>query len=255
MSSIWVICRKELKGYFASPIAYGLMVFFAVIAGYFSFMATAIFVQRGMESQMMGRGMPMDLNEWVIRPVLMNVSVIGLFMIPMITMRLFAEEKRSGTIELLTTSPVTDLQVILGKWLASVLMYGAVLGVSLIGLVALFAWGKPDWKPMLIGYLGLLLQGGSLLAIGTFISTCTRNQIVAGVATFAICLLLWVLDWVTAFATSTGGKVISYLSVVQHFEGFSKGVLDTKDLIFYLSVIFFGLFLTSRSMESLRWRS
>lgn len=255
MGNILVICRKELKGYFASPIAYGLMVFFALIAGYFFYAATAIFVARGMESQMMGRSMPMDLNEWIVRPVLMNVSVIGLFLIPMITMRLFAEEKRSGTIELLTTSPVTDLEIILGKWLAAVLMYGAILGVSAINLVWLFAYGKPDWKPMVIAYLGLLLQGGCLLAIGTFISTCTKNQIVAGVASFAISLLLWVLDWVTAFETSATGKVIAYLSVFQHFESFSKGVLDSKDVIFYVSVIFFGLFLTARSMESLRWRS
>ena len=112
-----------------------------------------------------------------------------------------------------------------------------------------------DWKPLLVGYLGLLLQGAALLAIGTFISTCTKNQIIAGVATFAVCLLLWVLSWYSAFDTSSTAKVISYLSVVEHFESFSKGVLDTKDLIFYASVIFFGLFLTARSMESLRWRS
>ena len=255
MSNIWVICRKELKGYFASPIAYGLMVFFAVISGYFFYVSTGMFVVRGMESQMTGRAMPMDIAEWIIRPLLANVSVIGLFMIPMITMRLFAEEKRSGTIELLTTSPVTDAQIIVGKWLSAVMMYGCILMVSALNLLWLFAYGKPDWKPILVGYLGLLLQGAALLAIGTFISTCTKNQIIAGVATFAVCLLLWVLSWYSAFDTSKTAKVISYLSVVEHFESFSKGVLDTKDLVFYASVIFFGLFLTARSMESLRWRS
>lgn len=255
MSSIWIICKKELKGYFASPIAYGLMVFFAVITGYFAYLSTAIFVDRSMQSQMSGRSMPMDLNEWIIRPVIGNVSVVGLFLIPMITMRLFAEEKRTGTIELLTTSPVTDLQVILGKWLAAVLMYAAILGVALLDVALLFAYGTPDLKPLATAFLGLLLQGGALLALGTFISTCTKNQIVAGVATFAVSLLLWVLEWVTAFSTSATGKVLSYLSVVSHFESFAKGVLDSKDVIYYLSVIFFGLFLTSRSMESLRWRS
>ena len=108
---------------------------------------------------------------------------------------------------------------------------------------------------MLVGYLGLLLQGGALLALGTFISNTTRSQIVAGVATFASCLLLWVLDWVSAFETSTFSKVISYLSVLTHFEPFSKGVIDTKDVVFYLSMIFLGLFLTARSMESIRWRA
>ena len=255
MKNIWIICQKEMKSYFASPIAYGLMAFFALIAGYFFYVATAIFVQRGFESQMMGRGMPMDVNEWVIRPVLMNVSVIGLFLIPMITMRLFAEEKRSGTMELLATSPIRDWEIILGKWGAAVLMYACILSLSAINLAILFAYGKPDWKPMLTGYLGLLLQGGCLLAIGTFISNTTRSQIVAGTATFAICLLLWVFDWVSSYETAAWAKVMAYLSVVEHFEPFAKGVIDTKDLVFYLSMIFFGLFLTRQSMESVRGRA
>ena len=255
MNNVWVICRKELKSYFASPIAYGLMAFFALVSGYFFYAAVAIFVTRGMEMQMMGRGMPMDVNEWVVRPVLSNVSVIGLFMIPMITMRLFAEEKRSGTIELLVTSPVRDWEIILGKWLAALLMYAAILSVSLVNVSVLFAYGRPDWKPLLVGYLGLILQGGCLLALGTFLSTTTKNQIVAGAGTFAVCLMLWVISWLTEFNTESYAKVISYLSVVTHFESFAKGVIDTKDLIFYFSMIFFGLFLSARSLESLRWRS
>ncbi len=255
MKNIWVIFCKELKSYFASPIAYLLMAAFALIFGYFFYAATAIFVTRGLEMQMMGRGYPMDMNEWIVRPLLMNVSVIALFLVPMLTMRLFAEEKRSGTIELLMTSPVRDLEIILGKWLAAETMLAAILGFSALNLAFLFIHGKPDWRPILVGYLGLLLQGGGLLAIGAFISTTTRNQIIAAGATFAACLLLWVLDWVTAYETATWAKVMAYLSVVTHFEPFAKGVLDTKDVVFYLSVIFFGLFLTARSMESLRWRA
>ncbi len=255
MRNIWTIFRKEIKSYFASPIAYLLMTVFALIFGYFFYVATAIFVTRSFESQMMGRGFPMDVNEWVIRPLMMNVSVIGLFLIPMITMRLFAEEKRSGTIELLMTSPVRDLEVILGKWLAALALYAGILAISALNLGFLFLYGDPDWKPILVGYLGLLLQGGCLLAIGTFISTLTRNQIIAGGATFAACLLLWILDWVTAYETATWARVMSYLSVVTHFEPFAKGVLDSKDVVFYLSVMFLGLFLTARSMEALRWRA
>ena len=186
---------------------------------------------------------------------MLNVSVFGLFLIPMITMRVFAEEKRQGTMELLVTSPVTDLEIILGKFLAAVMMYGCLLLVALANVLLLAIWGKPDWKPVLVAFLGLLLQGACLLAIGTFISSTTKNQIVAGAGTFAICLLLWILEWMTAFESTTTSKVLSYLSVIQHFEPFSKGVLDTKHVIFYLSFIFFGLFLTARSMESLRWRS
>jgi len=255
LKNVWIICQKELKSYFASPIAYLLMAIFAVIFGFFFYSATAFFVMRGMEAQMMGRGQPMDVNEWVIRPLLSNASVIALFLIPMITMRLYAEEKRSGTMELLLTSPVRDIEIILGKFIASLVMFACVIGVSAIDLAALFAYGKPDWKPILVGYLGLLLQGGALIAIGTFISTTTKNQIVAGGATFAVCLMLWVLDWVCSYEQAAWAKVVSYLSVVQHFEPFSKGVIDTKDVIFFVSMIFFGLFLTARSMESLRWRA
>jgi len=255
VSNIWIICRKELKSYFVSPIAYGLMAFFAIIAGYITYVATAFFIQQSMQGQMMGRSMPMDMNEQIIRPLLMNVSVFGLFMIPMITMRVFAEEKRQGTMELLATSPVTDWEIILGKYLGALMMYGFLLLVVFVQVLILSIWGRPDFKPVLTGFLGVLLQGGCLLAIGTFISTTTRNQIVAGVATFAVCLMLWILDWMSAFNTSSVGQVVSYLSVIQHFDGFAKGVLDTKHVIFYLSFIFFGLFLTGKSLESLRWRS
>lgn len=255
MRNVLVIFKKELKSYFASPIAYLLLTIFAVIFGFFFYSATRFFILQGMQMQMMGRGMPMDVNEYVIRPLLTNASVIGLFLIPMITMRLYAEEKRSGTIELLMTSPVRDLEIVLGKWLAALVLYAAILGISGINLGILYAFGRPDWKPILVGYLGLLLQGGCLLALGIFISTTTKNQIIAGGATFAVCLMLWVLDWVSAYDQSTWAKVIAYLSVVTHFEPFSKGVIDSKDVIFYLSMIFFGLFLTARSVESLRWRA
>jgi ABC-2 type transport system permease protein len=128
-----------------------------------------------------------------------------------------------------------------------------MLGISIISIATLFAYGKPDWRPLLVGYLGLLLQGACLLAIGTYISSCTRNQIVAAVATFSVLLMLWVIDWVGTFQDSPLAKATSYLSVTQHFDSFSKGVLDSKDILYYASMIFIGLFLTARSIESLRW--
>jgi ABC-2 type transport system permease protein len=170
-------------------------------------------------------------------------------------MRLFAEEKRTGTIELLATSPVTDLQVILGKWMAAMILYGGMLLLSAVNFVFLFRYGHPDWKPLAIGYLGLLLQAGALLALGTFISTLTKNQIIAGAVTFALSLILYILEWVTGFDSSTSARVVAYMSIITHFESFSKGLLDIKDAIFYVSLTFFGLFLTARSMESLRWRT
>jgi ABC-2 type transport system permease protein len=198
---------------------------------------------------------PMNVNEQVIRPLLSNISVVGLFFIPMITMRLFAEEKRNGTIELLATSPVRDSEVIVGKWLAAVSLYAVMLLFTAVNFSFLFRYGNPDWKPLAIGYLGLLLQAGALLAIGTFVSTLTRNQIIAGAVTFGVCLLLWVLEWVSGYETATWARVLAYMSVITHYESFGKGVLAIKDAIFYLTLIFLGLFLTARSMESLRWRS
>lgn len=249
------IARKEIESYFRSPIAYGVMAFFALIAGYFFYASVVFFVRRGMEMAMMGQSQPMDLNEYIVRPLLSNISVIALFLIPMITMRLFAEEKRSGTIELLLTSPLRDSEILVGKFLGALALYTAMLAISFLSMMLLFAYGKPDWRPLLVGYLGLLLQGAALLAIGTFISNCTKNQIVAGVAGFAVCLMLWILNWVSEFGTTIPERILSYIAVTSHFDSFAKGVLDLKDIVYYLSVIFIGLFLTARSMEALRWRA
>ena len=255
MRNVWIICRKELGSYFASPVAYLLLTMFALIFGFFFWNALGVFIIEGMQMQMSGQSFPMNLNEQVIRPLLSNASVLGLFFIPMITMRLFAEEKRTGTIELLATSPIRDLEIILGKWLAAMILYSCLLIFTALNFAFLFRYGNPDWRPLLLGYLGLLLQAGALLAIGTFISTLTKNQIIAGAATFGIELLLWVVGWVGEYETALWAKVLAYFSVLAHFESFARGVFDSKDAIFYLTIIFLGLFFTARSMESLRWRS
>jgi ABC-2 type transport system permease protein len=255
MRNVWIICRKELRSYFVSPIAYILLAIFAIVFGFFFWNLVGIFVFEGIESQMRGGAFPMNVNEQVIRPLISNIAVIGLFLIPIISMRLFAEEKRSGTIELLTTSPIRDSEVILGKWLAAVILYGGMLLLTAINFVWLFRYGTPDWKPLAIAYLGLFLQAGLLLAIGIFISTLTRNQIIAGSLTFSVCLLLWVLEWVSEYDSTPVARVMAYLSVPVHFESFAKGLLSLKDAVFFVTAIFFGLFLTARSLESLRWRS
>lgn len=255
MRNVWTICRKELGSYFTSPIAYILLLMFGVIFGFMFWNALGEFIVAGMEMQMRGQPTPMNLNEWIISPLLHNVAVIGLFFIPLITMRLFAEEKRTGTIELLATSPIRDIEIIIGKWLAAIGLYSCLLLFTAVNFGFLFKYGNPDWKPLAIGYLGLLLEAAGLLAIGTFISTLTKNQIVAAATTFGICLLLLVFGWVSAYDTSTWASVLSYLSLSTHMESFAKGVLDSKDAVFYVTVIFFGLFFTARSMESLRWRS
>jgi ABC-2 type transport system permease protein len=150
---------------------------------------------------------------------------------------------------------VRDIEIIIGKWLAAMTLYLSMLFFTALNFAFLFRYGNPDWKPLAIGYLGLLLQAGCLLAIGTFISTLTKNQIIAGAATFGVCLLLWIFEWVSGYETAPWAKVLSYLSVTVHFESFARGVLELKDAVYYATLIIVGLFLTSRSMESLRWRS
>jgi len=253
--NVLTIWRKELRSYFVSPVAYLLLLMFALIFGFFFWNIVSYFVYEGMESQMRGEMFPMNVNERVVRPLLSNASVVGLFLIPLITMRLFAEEKRTGTIELLVTSPIRDGELILGKWLAALTLYGGLLLLTALNFVWVFKYGNPDWKPLAIGYLGLLLQAGAMLAIGMFISTLTKNQIIAGAATFGICLLLWVLGWASGFETATWASVLSYISVTTHIESFSKGVLDLKDAVYFVTLTFVGIFFTARSLESLRWRS
>src|SRR6266849_3896661 len=255
MRNVWIICRKELRSYFVSPVAYLLLAMFTFIFGWFFWNMVNGFVRWSMASQMRGQMSPVNINEELIRPLISNIAVIGLFFIPIITMRLFAEEKRTGTIELLATSPIRDLEIIIGKWLAALLLYAGMLLLTGLNLLWLFKYGTPDWKPLLVTYLGFLLQVAALLAIGTFISTLTRNQIIAGAATFGVCLLLWVLEWVSGSESATWAQVLSYMSVVSHIDSFSKGVLDTKDAVYYVSLTLLGLFFTARSLESLRWRS
>ncbi len=255
MRNVWIICKRELGSYYTTWIAYSLLTRFAVVFGFMFYVAVAIFVTRSMESQMTGRGFPMDVNEWVIRPLFMNISVLSLFLIPMIAMRLFAEEKATGTIELLLTSPVRDVEIVAGKWLGGLLCYLAFLGVSGLMVMILFGFGEPDLKPVLVGYLGLVRQGGCLMAIGAFLSSLTRNQIIAADAGFTVCLLMWVLDWPSAYQTGTVTQILSHLSLVTHLEPFTKGLVNSKDVLYYVLMIFFFLFLTQRSLESTRWRA
>ena len=257
MRNIWTICRRELYAYFVSPIAWVLLAMFAVLSGFFAMIMSSSFVQETIISQMrsQGQSVPMSINEMVIAPLIGNIAVVSMFFVPLIGMRLFAEEKRQGTIELLVTSPVQDVEIVLGKWLAASLMYTALLAVLLFDISFLFLYGAPDGKPVASAFFGLLLQGAGLLAFMAFISTLTKNQIVAGSIGFGFCLLLFILSWTSALGDTPTTRFFTYLSDVTHMESFSRGVIDSKDFIYYLSMIFLGLFLTTRSLESLRWRS
>lgn len=252
---IWPIFKKELRLYFTSPVAWVVLTIFALIAGYFFYSIFAFFTMASMQSAMnpmMGRDL--NVTDSVIRPLFSNISVILLLLMPLLTMRLFAEERRSGSIELLLTYPVRDGAVLAGKYLAALALYGIMLALTLVypGLVVYFA--RVEWGPLLTGYLGLLLLGASFLAVGIFTSSLTENQIVAAVTTFGILLIFWVIGWTAEYAGGTWGKVLTDLSILDHFDSFAKGVLDTKDILYYLGFTSLALFFTLRSLESRRWR-
>lgn len=254
MHNILAIAQKELKAYFASPIAYIVLGGFAFLYGYFFYAILAFFVRQSMSGGGQFGPQALNINQDLIRNLLQNVTILLLFMLPAVTMRTISEEKRSGTIELLLTSPVTDVEIVLGKFLGSLGLYVVMLAVSLIHIGVLFVFGTPEWKPIVTAYLGLLLLGASFLSVGLFISTLTKNQIVAFMATFAVFLFLWVVNWVGNFSGPTVEAVTSYLSIIEHFDDFGKGVIDTTHVVYYLSLITFGLFLTVKSVDSERWR-
>jgi len=251
--NIMAIAGKELRSYFASPIAFIIIGLFALLFGFFFYTYLTLFVRQS-EMMMMQGGGAANINQQMIRGVFLNSAVIILFVMPMITMRTYAEEKRSGTIELLLTSPITDVQIIVGKFLGAMGLYVAMLLVTMIYMAILFIYGRPEWRPLAAGYLGLLLMGGCFISAGLFVSSLTKNQIVAGMMTFAVFLMLWVIDWIGESSGATTKAVVEHLSITRHFDDFAKGIVDTNHVVYYLSFITFGLFLTAKSVDSERWR-
>ena len=250
MRNTLAIAQKELRSYFASPIGYIVIGFFALLYGFFYSTYLSYFIRQSMQGAQFGGPDQMNVNEMMIRPVLQNITILLLFLMPMVTMRSYSEEKRSGTIELLLTSPVTDWEIILGKFLGALTLWAAALAVTLVHIGLLFYFGNPEWKPIVTGYLGLLMMGGCFLSLGLFISSLTKNQIVAAMATFAVFLLLWIINWLSGAVGPTGQAILRHLSITEHFDDFAKGIIDTNHVIYYLSFIAFGLFLTMKSVDN-----
>jgi len=258
MRNILAIVERELRAYFSSPIAYVVLTIFIFISGLFFRSILAQVMQMGLMSQMQAAQLgprPMDMPGMISRGFLSTMSVILLFIMPMLTMGLFSEEKKRGTIELLLTSPLTDLQVVLGKFFAGAAFFVILLLSTWVPMAALYVYGSPASGPILTAYLGLLLYGLALIAIGLFISTLTENQIIAAVLSFGTIMILWLVDVVANNAESPTSKgLLTYLSILSHLDDFMKGVLSTSHIIFYVSLMLVGLFLTYRSIDSLRWR-
>ena len=254
MSNVIAIARKELRLSFGSPVAYVVIGLFALVFGYFFAASLYFFDRQSLQAGGFGGGPTMNVNQQLLGPVFGNMSVIILLMLPLVTMRTYSEEKRSGTMELLLTAPVTDLEIILGKFLGAMGLYAAMIAVTVLHVGMLFVFGHTEWKPILTTYIGMLLMGGCFISLGLLISSMTKNQIVAGVATFVVFLMLWIISWISQFMGPTTGAVLDYLAITQHLDDFTKGIIDTKHLVYYVSFIIFGLFLTARSVDTERWR-
>jgi ABC-2 type transport system permease protein len=256
MKNILAITNKELRVYFTSPMAYVVIAMFLLVNGYLFYNIVMFAAEQGMRMMQFQQSLPqINVNEMIFRPIFHNMAIIMILTLPMLTMRLLAEEKKARTTELLMTSPVTLNQIILGKYLATVLVFASMLLLTGFMPAMMEYFADLKWVPVLTGYLGLLLLGGVFLSLGLLASSLTENQVIAGFVGFGLILLIWLLGWMAkADSGSAVSSVIGYLSVGEHFDSFVKGLIDTGDLIYLLSLITVGLFFTHRVLESQRWK-
>jgi ABC-2 type transport system permease protein len=236
MNPALVISKREIRTYFNSPVAYIVVTVFTAITGYLFF--TQLFIEKQADMRSFFGVMPL----------------LFMFMIPAITMRLLAEEKGSGTLELLITMPVRDWEVVLGKFLAALALLCAALGLTLVFAITVATLGPIDRGPTLGGYFGLVLMGGAYVSIGLMASSLTRNQIVAFIVSFAICFALYLFGRLTQFVPEALQPIISFLSIDGHFENISRGVIDSRDVIYYLSVMGVCLLIATTALESRKWK-
>ena len=255
MKGFGAIYRKELYSLFASPIFYVVAAVFLIITGYFLYNLVAYYSIVSFQASQNPMAMrQLNVTNMVVGPFFGDVSIVLLLISPLLTMRLYAEERKSGTIELLFTYPVSDMTTLLAKFAAVFSAFWVILAGTFPGMLLLGYVGDPNWKALLCGYLGTALLGGAFLALGQFTSSLTQNQIVAAVLSFGALLMFWVIGWVKNLVGQSMGRFVEYISVTKHFESFTKGVLDSRDLIYYLLFVALFLFFTLRQMESYRWR-
>jgi ABC-2 type transport system permease protein len=256
MKNIVTLIGKEMRLYFISPVAYVVAMVFLLVVDFLFYSQIVFFSNISMQMMQFQQNLPqLNIHMVVFRPAFMNMGIILLLLVPLLTMRLIAEEKKAHTMELLLTSPLSISEIVFGKFMAAFLFYLLLLAVTLHVPLILSTITTIPVKPLLTAYLGLALMGGVFVAFGLFASTVTENQIVAAVVSFGILIGLWLVGSGSQDASGTPmGEVLNFLSLVSHLDNMVKGLIDTRDLGYFISMILLGLFLSHRVVESTRWK-
>lgn len=230
------LLRREFVTYFRSPIPYLILAIYLAIAGFF--------FNIGISTQ----------GEASLRALVPMLSVLLVVLTPAITMRLLSEERKTGTLEVLLTDPVSEWHVVLGKFLGSLAFFAILVSVCLIYAAIYEAYGEPDWVPMIWACVGLLLYGSTMVAVGLFMSSLSSNQVIAYIASFVLLLMLFILEDLTGLAGGVIAEAGRHIGVRGHYASFQKGIVDTRDLLYFVSTTAIFLFLTVRVLEARRWK-
>ncbi len=256
MLGFLAIYKKEMRTYFTSPVAYAILTIFLIISGFF--FANNIFSYSNMSlnyGNFPQAQSYLNIGQSIVRPLFQNLAVIMLFFIPILTMRLIAEEKHSGTLKLLLSYPITDKAVLLGKFFAVVTILIIMYLLTFPYVVMLFVFSSPEIGPFITNYLGIILMGTAFISLGIFASAITERQVVAAVISFGALIMFWVISWMETKLDTFSGKVLEDISIFNHLENFTKGIINTHDIVYYILFTCFFLFLALVALESRTWRS
>ncbi|WP_029894472.1 ABC transporter permease [Desulfohalovibrio reitneri] len=254
MRQILLVARKDLAVFFRSPLAYAVLTCFLLIAGYIFASTINLYQLVSVQLMQSPRAADVTMQDLVVAPYLQNAAVVFLFLLPLLTMRGYAEEKRNGTFELLLSYPLGEGRIAMGKLLALCVFLWTAIALSAFGPLLLMVYATPEPLPMLVGYLGLALLATAFASLGLFISSLTSGQVVAGVTTFMILLVLWLLSWVRELVPQSVRPVVEAISPMDHFSPFSQGVLTLHDALYFLLLAAAFFWLTVLSLENQRWR-
>ena len=256
MNPAQTIIAKELRSFFVSPVVYVIGAIFLAVVGLLGYQMVANASNQALRlMQLQNTYAQLNLNEMIFRPLFQSMNLILMIILPLLTMRLFAEERKLRTFELLLTSPIGVNEIVSGKFLSVVIVYTGLLSLTGLIPVTLSAYATFDWQPIVLGYLALLLQGALMLSIGLFTSALTENQIISAFLSFGLILGLWVLGALsTVFGDSTLGNILSYISFTEHFERMIRGLLNIKDLVYYISGLAFMWFVAHQAIDAYRWK-